>query len=65
MTDINVADILKGAYEDKTSSVEDAFNSVIQRKMADAIQARREEIASSMMSSEESESEEDTENEDV
>lgn len=42
---LNVADILKGAYEGSASKVEDAFNNVIQQKMADAIQTRREEIA--------------------
>lgn len=48
MDKLNVADIIKNAYENKPKGVEDAFNDVIQQKMADAIEARRQEIAASM-----------------
>lgn len=50
---INVADIIKNAYENKPLGVEDAFNNVIQQKMADAIAARRSEIEADMFGSSE------------
>ena len=46
---LNVVDILDAAYNDSASNVEDAFNSVIQQKMMDAIQMRRHEIAAERM----------------
>lgn len=48
MDNMNVADIIKNAFHNKPTGVEDAFNSVIQQKMADAIEVRRQEIAQSM-----------------
>lgn len=48
MENMNVADIIKGAFENKPTSVEDSFNNVIQQKMADAIELRRQEISQSM-----------------
>jgi hypothetical protein len=52
MQNMNVADIIKNAFENKPTGVEDAFNSAIQQKMADAIELRRQEIAQSMYGSE-------------
>lgn len=45
---LNVADIIQNAFDQKPTGVEDAFNSAIQAKMADAIEARRQEIAGEM-----------------
>lgn len=45
---MNVADIIQQAYEKKPMGVEDAFNDVIQQKMADAISARRSAIEDEM-----------------
>lgn len=52
MDNLNVADIIQNAFDKRPQGVEDAFNNVIQQKMADAIQARREELAQSMYGSE-------------
>jgi hypothetical protein len=52
LPNMNVADIIQNAFEKKPQGVEDAFNNVIQQKMADAIDARREQIAQSMYGSE-------------
>jgi len=52
LPNMNVADIIQSAFDRKPNDVEDAFNNVIQQKMADAIDARREEIAQSMYGSE-------------
>ena len=57
---LNVADIIKSSFEQKPTGVEDAFNSVIAQKMADAIAARQEEIASQFSESDEMDSEEDS-----
>ena len=48
MDNMNVADSIKNAFDNKPTGVEDAFNNVIQQKMADAIEVRRQEIAQSM-----------------
>lgn len=52
LPNMNVADIIQNAFDKKPQDVEVAFNNVIQQKMADAIDARREEIAQSMYGSE-------------
>ena len=52
LPNMNVADIIQNAFDKKPNDVEDVFNNVIQQKMADAIDARREEIAQSMYGSE-------------
>jgi hypothetical protein len=52
LPNMNVADIIQNAFDKKPQGVEDAFNNVIQQKMADAIDARREQIAQSMYGSE-------------
>ena len=52
-TNMTVADIIKGAHESKPADVETAFNNVIADKMAAAIEARRQEIASSIYGSSE------------
>ena len=54
MENMNITDIIKNAYENKPTGVEDAFNNVIQQKMADAIETRRQEIAHSMYNGSES-----------
>ena len=48
MENMNVADIIQQAFAGRPQGVEDAFNSVIQQKMADAIETRRQEIAHNM-----------------
>jgi len=45
---MNVADIIQQAFNNRPQGVEDAFNNVIQQKMADAIETRRQEIAQNM-----------------
>ena len=52
LQNMNVADIIQNAFNKKPQGVEAAFNNVIQQKMADVIDARREEIAQSMYGSE-------------
>lgn len=52
LPNMNVADIIQNAFDKKPQGVEDAFNNVIQQKMADAIDARKEQIAQSMYGSE-------------
>jgi len=52
LPNMNVTDIIQNAFDKKPQDVEHAFNDVIQQKMADAIDARREEIAQSMYGSE-------------
>lgn len=42
---MNVANIIQQAYENKPTGVEAAFNDAIREKMASAIDARRQEIA--------------------
>ena len=48
MENMNVADIIQQAFNNRPQGVEDAFNNVIQQKMADAIETRRQEIAQNM-----------------
>jgi len=45
---MNVADIIQQAFEKKPIGVEDAFNDVVQQKMADAIAIRRSQIEDEM-----------------
>lgn len=45
MDNMNVADIIRNVFDNKPKNAEDAFNSAIQQKMADAIEARRQEVA--------------------
>ena len=52
LPNMNVTDIIQNAFNKKPQDVEHSFNNVIQQKMADAIDARREEIAQSMYGSE-------------
>lgn len=52
LPNMDIEDIIQNAFDKKPQGVEDAFNNVIQQKMADAINARREEIAQSMYGSE-------------
>ena len=49
---MNVADIIQQAFNNRPQGVEDAFNNVIQQKMADAIETRRQEIANTYYGSE-------------
>jgi len=69
MENMNIADIIKSSFEGKPKGVEDAFNDVMQQKMADAIETRRQEIAQSMgMETDDADATEDTgetDNEDV
>jgi len=59
---MNVADIIQQAFNNRPQGVEDAFNNVIQQKMADAIETRRQEIANTYYGSEdEAEAEAETE----
>lgn len=53
MDNVNVADIIQQAFQGRPQGVEDAFNNVIQQKMANAIDAHRQEIAQNMFGSEE------------
>lgn len=48
MDNLNIADIIKGAFNEKPADVTAAFNTAIQSKMADAIDLKRQEIAQSM-----------------
>lgn len=59
MDNLNVADIIQQAFAGRPQGVEDAFNNVIQQKMADAIETRRQEIAQSMFGSEDQVEDED------
>lgn len=52
LPNLNVTDIIQNAFDKRPQDVEHSFNNVIQQKMADAIDARREEIAQSMYGSE-------------
>jgi len=52
---MNVADIIQQAFAGRPQGVEDAFNNVIQQKMSDAIELRRQEIAHSMFADSEGE----------
>ena len=52
LPNLNVTDIIQNAFDQRPQDVEHSFNNVIQQKMADAIDARREEIAQSMYGSE-------------
>ena len=61
MENMNVADIIQQAFSGRPQGVEDAFNNVIQQKMADAIETRRQEIAHSMFGSEDQVEDEDIE----
>ena len=62
MDNMNVADIIQQAFNNRPQGVEDAFNNVIQQKMADAIETRRQEIANTYYGSEdEAEAEAETE----
>lgn len=62
MDNMNVADIIQQAFNNRPQGVEDAFNNVIQQKMADAIETRRQEIANTYYGSEdEDETETETE----
>ena len=51
MDNLNIADIIKGAFEGKPSDVATAFNAAIQSKMANAIELKRQEIAQSVYGS--------------
>jgi len=64
LRNMNVADIIQQSYENKPVGVEDAFNNVIQQKMADAIAARRSEIEAEMFGSEQEDDFEEEEYED-
>ena len=57
MENMNVADIIQQAFAGRPQGVEDAFNNVIQQKMADAIELRRQEIAHSMFADSEDDQE--------
>lgn len=57
MENMNVADIIQQAFQGRPQGVEDAFNNVIQQKMSDAIELRRQEIAQSMFGDSEVEAE--------
>ena len=59
MENMNVADIIQQAFAGRPQGVEDAFNNVIQQKMADAIETRRQEIAHNMFGSEDQVEDED------
>jgi hypothetical protein len=59
MENMNVADIIQQAFAGRPQGVEDAFNNVIQQKMADAIETRRQEIAQNMFGSEDQVEDED------
>lgn len=48
MDNLNIADIIKGAFNEKPADVTAAFNTAIQSKMSDAIDLKRQEIAQSM-----------------
>ena len=48
MDNLNIADIIKGAFNEKPADVTAAFNTAIQSKMADTIDLKRQEIAQSM-----------------
>jgi len=60
MEPMTIADIIKASYEEKPVDVQAAFNDIMQTKMAAAIDAKRDEIASTMYGSSE-EDEEDFE----
>jgi len=48
LRNMNVADIIKASMENRPVDVETAFNGAIQSKMMAAIDAKREEITSSL-----------------
>ena len=48
MDNLNIADIIKSAFDGKPADVATAFNSAIQSKMADAIELKRQEISQNM-----------------
>ena len=48
MEKLNVADIIKGAFEGKPADVANAFNAAIQDKLADAIELKKQEITQNM-----------------
>ena len=62
---MTVADIIKSAHEGKPADVETAFNNVIADKMAAAIEARRQDIASSIYGSSEDDVEPDAADQDL
>lgn len=59
MEKLSIADIIKGAFEGKPTDTQSAFNSVIQDKMAAALDSKRYEIAQSMYGATEENSEVD------
>lgn len=63
MDNMNVADIIQQAFQGRPQGVEDAFNNVIQQKMAAAIEARRQEIAQTMFGDSDDYNEEEVDDE--
>jgi hypothetical protein len=61
MDNLNIADIIKGAFEGKPADVAAAFNAAIQGKMADAIELKRQEISQSVYGTTEDEDDSDVE----
>ena len=65
MEPMTIADIIKAAHDGRPVDAADAFNNVIQSKMAAAIDARRDELANSLYGSAEDNNETDDDIEDV
>lgn len=64
MEPMTIADIIKASHEGKPIDVANAFNDVIQAKMAAALDARKEELANSLYGSDEHD-DDDSEESDV
>lgn len=58
MEPMTIADIIKAAHDGSPVDVQNAFNDVIQAKMAAALEARREQLAQSLYDSDEVEDDE-------
>ena len=65
MEPMTIADIIKAAHDGSPVDVQNAFNNVIQAKMAAAIEARREELAQSLYDSDEELDDDELEDSDV
>ena len=67
MTDITIQDLISTSFEQKPLEFQDAFNSLIGARIADAIDNKKVEVAQTMFGGEqpETEIESDTEEQDV
>lgn len=59
MTDFTIDDMINSVLEKQPDTFKDAFNSVMQAKIADAIEYKKQEVAQSMYSDEPDEEQED------